>query len=308
MKGVLLMLDINYKEILQSIGYEVLDSSSYLQTAALYRGGNNKKALCIYKESGMFVDFVTGKKGSFKTLLQLSKDAGLSGDYSLLNAKTIEDLPEEERVFLSDSVKPKIDDEKFFKESCLKKLLPNHSYWNKRGISKETLVEFKGGLAQEGKLYQRYVFPIYNCHDKIIGFSGRSVTDRIPKWKHVGRKTNWVFPCHLNKLFIDKTKEVILVESIGDLLALWECGIKNVFCTFGTSISEKLLSHIISLNPEKIIISTNNDENLVGNNAALKIKEKFSHFFDDKKVIIKLPQKNDFGDMTKEEINKWKKE
>ena len=35
---------------------------------------------------------------------------------------------------------------------------------------------FKGGLATEGAMYQRFVFPIYNDEQKICGFSGRDMT------------------------------------------------------------------------------------------------------------------------------------
>ena len=79
-------------------------------------------------------------------------------------------------------------------------------------------------------MYQRIVFPIYNENNQIHGFAGRDVSpsskaDR-PKWKHVGKKTKWIYPYFINtKIFNDSVKErgsVILVESIGDMLALFE--------------------------------------------------------------------------------------
>ena len=57
---------------------------------------------------------------------------------------------------------------------------------------------------------------------------------------------------------IYKNKEVILVESIGDSMALYENGYKNNLVTFGLDVSQKLMTTLITLNPEKIIISTNN--------------------------------------------------
>jgi DNA primase len=78
------------------------------------------------------------------------------------------------------------------------------------------------------------VFPVYNEHNQIIGFSGRHVESNndkwkhLPKWKHVGKRNNWVYPAFNTATGVDEEiefkKEVILVESIGDALALYEQG------------------------------------------------------------------------------------
>ena len=47
------------------------------------------------------------------------------------------------------------------------------------------------------------------------------------------------------KKFIEESSEIILVESIGDVLNLYQNGIKNVICTFGTLISPTLISYIV---------------------------------------------------------------
>ena len=63
-------------------------------------------------------------------------------------------------------------------------------FYNDKGIDSSILKKLKGGLATKGKMYQRFVFPIYNQHKQIHGFSGRDMAtskDR-PKWKHIGRK------------------------------------------------------------------------------------------------------------------------
>ena len=58
---------------------------------------------------------------------------------------------------------------------------------------------------------------------------------------------------------------------------------------------------------EKIIISFNNDEqnNSAGNLAAQKARKKLLKFFDPEQIKIQLPSKNDFGEMSKKEINEW---
>jgi hypothetical protein len=58
------------------------------------------------------------------------------------------------------------------------------------------------------------------------------------------------------------------------------------------------------------VIAFNNDKdnNLVGNRAAEKAKNKFLKYFDENQIAIHLPDvKNDFGEMSKEEIIEWQK-
>ena len=46
------------QNILESIGYNLSDRGEYWQCSALYRGGDNPNALQIYKDSGVWKDYV----------------------------------------------------------------------------------------------------------------------------------------------------------------------------------------------------------------------------------------------------------
>ena len=46
------------RESLQELGYNLADRGAYWQTNAVYRGGDNKTALQIYKDSGTWKDYV----------------------------------------------------------------------------------------------------------------------------------------------------------------------------------------------------------------------------------------------------------
>ena len=129
------------------------------------------------------------------------------------------------------------------------KLLLYYNFYKKRAISETTQQKFQVGLAGVGKMYRRMVFPIYNEHTQLIGFSGRKVDDdnNYPKWKHIGKRNNWVYPALNKKTEVDEEiklkKEVILVESIGDALALYEQGIKNVLVIFGLSVNNNIINY-----------------------------------------------------------------
>ena len=46
------------EEVLTSLGYKLTDRGSYWQTSAIYRNGDNNTALQIYKDTGVWKDYV----------------------------------------------------------------------------------------------------------------------------------------------------------------------------------------------------------------------------------------------------------
>jgi DNA primase len=160
----------------------------------------------------------------------------------------------------------------------------------------------------------RYVFPILDAKDRLVGVSGRYVLeakyDSIPKWKHIGDKYAWKYPLFLNHEIILNKKEIFLVESIGDMLALWEAGVKNSVVTFGLDVSSSIMGVLLRFDLNKVYISFNNDsgKNNRGNLAAEKAKNKLLKHFDPNQIEVRLPTKNDFGDMNTKEIKTWVEE
>lgn len=298
------------KMILEELGYNLMDKGSYWQSNALYRNGDNKTALQIYKDTGAWKDYVSDTPFMpFKKLLILTLN---TNDPKILSKY----LNKDEAFFLSNESKnsnERIEMEKIFPLSCLSELLPHYIFYNKRGISDKILSNLKGGLATKGKMYQRFVFPIYNQYGQIHGFSGRDMSNKEgrPKWKHVGRKSSWVYPAYMPDNYIDSSDEdyVIIVESIGDCLNLIQNGFKNVLVSFGLDISSKLLCSIVSFGFKSVFISFNNDLNSKENrgmNAAIKNYLKLLNYFDKDCIKICLPEKNDFGEMNELDFKKWK--
>ena len=117
----------------------------------------------------------------------------------------------------------------------------------------------------------------------------------------------YMFEAKKNAKIIKETKEVLIVESIGDALSLYSAGIKNVIVSFGLDISTSIINFLLKLDVTTIRICFNNDsENkFAGNNAAEKGYEKLTKFFDRNQIVINLPSKKDFGEMSAEEITQW---
>lgn len=302
------MIDI--KEMLYELGYSnISEYPREYRTRPIYRESDNNTVLRIDKATGRFVDFAESISGTFEDLVKLTLKMKTVGEAKKWVSSNGQNSQQAKRVV----IKPEIKSPKIFNKSCLNKLVSNHIYWKNKGVSESIISQFKGGIISEGKMKNRYVFPIFDSKDRLVGVSGRYVKelryDSIPKWKHIGDKYAWKYPLFLNHKIIRQEDSVLLVESIGDMLALWGAGIKNSIVTFGLDVSSSIMGTLLRFDLSKIYISFNNDsdKNSRGNLAAKKTHKKLLNHFDPNQVEIKLPTKNDFGDMTTEEIKKWAK-
>ena len=297
------------KDSLVQLGYKLADRGSYWQTNAIFRNGDNKTAIQIYKNTGVWKDHVQDSSFSpFKRLVEIT--LGTNDPNSVKQYIEEDDLGSNyNKVTFSE----KLEMEEIYPENCLERLLPHYKFYNDKGISNQTLENLKCGYATSGKLNNRFVFPIYNEYKQIHGFSGRDMNssgDR-PKWKHVGRKKGWIYPLYVNEKTrdaINESGQVIFVESIGDLLNLHEHGYNNVLVTFGLDVSTKLICSTLSLNVNQIILSLNNDINSDRNRgleSSIKNYLKLLNYYDPEKICICLPTAKDFGDMTDKHFNKW---
>jgi len=294
-------LETNVKEILTSIGYRLRDVGREFRTKPLYRDSDSDNVLSIKKDTGYWYDFKTNQHGSFDKLIKIT--------LNLDDAKAEEYLKNRNWQYESSGIeKEKLEELKVFPSELLDKLEKDHSYWLTRNINEETVSVFEGGVAKEGRMKDRYVLPIFNSKKQIVGFTGRDLTGtKKAKWKHLGDKSKWVYPLYFNKKEVLDAKSVILVESVGDMLSLWQSGVKNSAVTFGLDINNSLLNLFIRMDLDTIYISFNNDENQAGNQAAKKLYFKLLKFFDKNQIKVALPTKNDFGEMNKEEIQEWLK-
>ena len=295
------------KEILTEIGYDLLDQGNNYRAKPLYRDSDSQNVLSIDKDSGVWYDFKEKKGGKFEELVRLSLKQG-----DIMETKDWLKQRTNGKSFKATQEKPKLKMPKKYPRDILLKLEKDYSFWEERGVRPEIVEIFEGGVAAAGQMNNRYVFPIFNSSDNIVGFTGRYLKEipkdlKIPKWKHLGATSSWCFPLKHNKKHIFKNKEVFLVESVGDMLSLWNAGIYNVIVTFGLTVSKSVTLVLLRMDVQRILISFNNDyeNNNAGNKASELAKCQLSKHFDSSQIKIALPNKNDFGEMNIEEINKW---
>lgn len=305
-------------EYLNSLGYSFKPSqkSKTYKSHAQYRGGDNKNSLHICTERMVYYDFVAGCGGSIKKLIALTLNKDIEVVDELLKDKAFYYQTKIYDQF--DVEKPKLYHPKVYSESYLSRLVKDDTYWNNRGISSETLSNFECGvpITQKSSVKNRHLFVIRDNFNRIVGFSGRYVYEdllkkyEIPKWKHVGEKRHWIFPLKQNKDYIKSSREIIIVESIGDMLKLWDNGIKNCIVSFGLSLNVGVVSFLIRSAPNKIRICFNNDfekkEN-TGRKYSKIFYKSLRRYFDVEQLEINMPTRKDFGEMSGKEISEWRK-
>src|SRR6056300_96400 len=142
----------------------------------------------------------------------------------------------------------------------------------------EEVIE-KSGLFSNGKkgfldrFRNRIMFPFYSPSGKVIGFSGRSLSDNEDV-KYLNSPETLLF--QKSKVFygsyqtmpeIRKQNYVLLVEGQTDFLRLYEKGFTNVLATSGTAFSSK---HASALNKytNRVILTYDSDN--AGINAAIR--------------------------------------
>ena len=287
------------KEILVSMGYSPRDMGKNYGCRPLYRDSDNDCVLSVNKDSGLWYDFKEGFGGNLSQLIQ--KTLGVSPSEASSRLSHFSPIQEEESSA--------IEQVKTWPISCLNKLKPDHRYWVGRNIPENVVSLFRGGVAEEGKMYYRYVFPIFNDEQKIIGFAGRDLlknsNDLRPKWKIIGPKKEFCYPSFLNSSALEEST-IFLVESIGDMLSLWSNGITNVLVVFGLNIHHEVIKKLIKSRPKMIFIALNKDAKFAGQKAAAKMRQDLLEFFDEDRVEIVMPEENDYNEMTKEQFDLWK--
>lgn len=101
-----------------------------------------------------------------------------------------------------------------------------------RGISGQTFKDFEAFEHNDSNFIGRVVFPIRGVSGKILGFNGRAFSpETTPKYLITPNDSKFpLFPARPKAIH----GQVILVEGIFDMLNLYDKGLPNAVCAFGT--------------------------------------------------------------------------
>ena len=88
----------------------------------------------------------------------------------------------------------------------------------------------------------RILFPIFDLHQRIVGFGGRMIREGQPKYLNspessIYHKGEVLYGLHVAKRYATEKDCVILVEGYFDLLTLHQYGLKHSVATLGTALT-----------------------------------------------------------------------
>lgn len=179
-----------------------------------------------------------------------------------------------------------------------------------RGISAQTLTKFEAfylpGESKELRgMEDRLIFPIRDITGNIVMFLGRhTLSDGNPRYLNYPSGVS--IPLFPNRMEV-KTKSIVLVEGIFDMLNCFDKGLTNVVCTFGTNTLQKNTKEKMipfkTQGIEKVYLMFDGDE--AGRKAASMTKPLLEEL-DFQVEIIKLEDDQDPGELNQEYISSIK--
>jgi DNA primase len=136
------------------------------------------------------------------------------------------------------------------------------------------------------KFKGRIIFPIFDVQGRIVGFGGRVLGDRLPKYLNspdsvLFNKSHHLYGLNLAKRSILQKSQAILVEGYLDVISVFCSGIENVVASLGTAFNE---SHVRILRrfTQEVVVAYDGDA--AGIEASLRALEVFL----DQDIIVKI--------------------
>lgn len=169
-----------------------------------------------------------------------------------------------------------------FNLSLHSKNCPNPNYFKERGLSDKTINDNLLGYCPENLQFDvtkdltylkacglsnslgrcplagRYIFPIKNPRGDIVGFAGRSLTDKT--YKYINTPETSIFQKgHLLYNFHEAKKypRIVVVEGYMDALSLIELGVPNVVALMGVALTNY---QVAMLQGKELILALDSDK------------------------------------------------
>ena len=188
--------------------------------------------------------------------------------------------------------------------NSLKKYLLDKGY-NIKVLLELGLVNNKNGKYYD-KFIDRIIFPIFNYSGRVIGFGGRVINDRLPKY--LNSKESVVFKKGSNLYalnFLLKSSKlfdsIIVVEGYMDCIALHNHGITNVVASLGTAFTFEQ-AKLLSKYTNRIYLCFDGDDE--GRNAIIRTFDIFKNFLNQNSLEVYVIQFNGAKDPD-EFLNKY---
>lgn len=157
------------------------------------------------------------------------------------------------------------------------------------------------GTGYYDKFRDRLMFPILSVQEKVIGFGGRAIGDRKPKYLNSPDSEIFHKGEHLYHLFQVRKeshdREIILVEGYMDVASLSYHGVTNAVASLGTSLTENQ-AKLVKRYADRVYLCYDGDS--AGIRAARRAIDVFGKADISPKLVV-LPEGKDPDDVAKTE-------
>ncbi len=185
---------------------------------------------------------------------------------------------------------------------------------NSRLIIQSGLVVAKGGQEFYDRFRERIMFPIYNEHNIVVGFTGRLMPDKEGMEKYGGKyintpetpiyhKSNIFFGLNFAKESIRDKGYVIVVEGNMDMIMSHQAGVCNVVASSGTAFTSHQLKLLKRFAPQ-IVFCFDQDE---AGRSALKRSVMGAWQYGFEVGVLDISTGKDPADVVREDENVWRR-
>jgi len=184
--------------------------------------------------------------------------------------------------------------------SSLLDFMLNKGYQEKDLLRAGVIMPDKFERKSNDKFRGRIIFPLTGIDGKVLGFGGRTTTDREPKYLNtpetsIFHKENFLFGLNKTRMEI-KALGVVIVEGYMDAISAYQAGITNVVATCGTALT---MPHLKILSRYTKDLTFCFDSDSAGINATLRAIDMCAQLDLNPKVAM-LPEGNkDIDDLAK---------
>ena len=114
------------------------------------------------------------------------------------------------------------------------------------------------------RFWDRITFPLLDRSGRLVGFAGRSLGDRMPKYLNSPQsdlftKRSLLYGLTQARPALRRTREVVVVEGYMDVIAAHAAGHENVVAQMGTMITDEQLA-LLAGAAERIILGLDSDK------------------------------------------------
>ncbi|MCH9020554.1 MAG: DNA primase [Proteobacteria bacterium] len=160
--------------------------------------------------------------------------------------------------------------------TALKEALARQDISGQMMVTGGLLKQPEGGGAAYDRFRGRIIFPITDRGGRVVGFGGRALGDREPKYLNspetpLFHKRQLLYGAALARKAAREASEVIVAEGYMDVIALHRAGFANAVAPLGTALTEEQIQELWRLAPEPVVCF---DGDSAGHRAACRVAER----------------------------------